>query len=765
MDYASELKKYLTSHQTSLAIRVTFSVVVPPVVFYNLHAMAIGAALSIGALCTSLTDTPGPPHHRRNGFYASIALNCITAILVGFTNTWHYLLGLEIVALSFLFSFISIFGNRAGSVGTMALLVLILFIDSSGPAIKVVETALFVALGGVWYAFLSLVLYRLFPYRLVQQAVGESIISTARYLGIKGQFYDGTVPMEAAYTELMKEQVVLQDKQEQVRELLFKTRRTAGDSTPKSRVLLMMFVDSVDLFEMIMSSQQDYGFLRDQFDGTGILGDVSALIAEMAKELEDIGVAVQASAAYRGKSRIPEMIGAIKGKLDRLRAADPDPSHRDGFISLHHIMGNIEDIRERIHRLSLYSHYDEQTTAGLKGEIDYTRFITHQPIDLQVFMDNLTPRSQAFKHALRLSLAMLAGYIISRFLPFGHGYWILLSISVILKPLFGSTKKLYFQRLGGTLLGAALGGVILFWVSNGLALMSIMIFAMIVGYSMQRRNYFVYTVFLTIFVLIAFHFLYNHDFREILKDRVVDTAIGSLIALVAGFILIPSWSQETMLENMRKMIRANQRYFLMVARAYGGAAASLTDFKVARREAFVALANLSDNFQRILSEPRSKQKNVPFMHQFVVSNQMFSAHTASLAYYKETLGLSHLPEDYTAFVRDVNVNLDNALVILGPAKEDRASARTLEPAAPNQPEPRSPSQPAPTAPAAANQPEPPAPNAPATLADPNDSALKTVSDQFVIIHTLSRDIAYAVRKCEGKEAAKPVAAAPLTGIS
>ena len=753
MDYASELKKYLTSHQTSLAIRVTFSVVVPPVVFYNLHAMAIGAALSIGALCTSLTDIPGPPHHRRNGFYASIVLNCITAILVGFTNTWHYLLGLEIVAFSFLFSFISIFGNRAASVGTMALLVLILFIDSNSPGPKVVETALFVALGGVWYAFVSLVLYRLFPYRLAQQAVGESIISTASYLGIKGRFYDGAVPLEAAYTELMKEQVVLQDKQEQVRELLFKTRSAAGDSTPKSRVLLMMFVDSVDLFEMIMSSQQDYGFLRDQFTGTGILRDISALIAEMARELEDIGVAVQASTAYRQESRVPEMITAIKEKLDRLRATDPDPSHRDGFISLHHIMGNIEDIRERIRRLSLYTHYDEQTTAGVKGDLDYTRFITHQPIDLQVFMDNLTPRSQAFKYALRLSLAMLVGYIISRFLPFGHGYWILLSISVILKPLFGSTKKLYFQRLGGTLLGAALGGTLLFWVSNGLALMSIMIFAMIVGYSMQRRNYFVYTVFLTIFVLIAFHFLYNHDFREILKDRVVDTAIGSLIALVAGFILIPSWSQETMLENMRKMIRANRRYFLIVARAYGGVPASLTDFKVARKEAFVALANLSDNFQRILSEPRSKQKNVPFMHQFVVSNQMFSAHTASLAYYKESLGLSHLPEDYAPFVRDVNVNLDNALRILGEdpaAPEDRESIKTAEPSAP--------AAPAASALAPLDQPATPA---------PPDSALKTVSDQFVIIHTLSRDIAYAVRKYEGKEAANPVAPppAPLTGIS
>ena len=723
MDYATELKKYVTSHQTSLAIRVTFSVVVPPLVFYNLHAMAVGAALSLGALCTSLTDTPGPPHHRRNGIYASIILNCLTAIVVGFTNTWHYLLGLEILVFSFLFSYLAVFGNRASSVGIMALLVLILTIDTRKSQAAVIQNGLLIGLGGVWYAFISLVLYRLFPYRLAQQAVGESIISTARYLRIKGMFYKTETSMEAAYDALMKEQIVVQDQHEQVREVLFKTRRLVADSTQKSRVLLMMFVDAVDLFEMVASSQQEYGLLRQQFSDTGILGEISELIDATAGELEAIGVDVQSSTAHREDGKVRTLYQAIQVKLDRLIQTDTNPAHQDGYNSLHHIMDNIGDILDRIHRLSLYTHYDEQMKAGIKGEIDYTRFITHQPIDAQVLADNFTFGSQAFRHALRLSVAMLVGYVVSLFLSFGHGYWILLSISVILKPIFGSTKKLYFQRLGGTLLGAAIGGAILFFLTNGLALMIIMILAMIVGYSMQRRNYFVYTVFLTVFVLIAFHFLYNHDFRDILKDRVADTAIGSFIALVAGFILIPSWSQETMLENMRNVIRANRRYFFTVARAYSGIPMSLTDFKVARKEAFVALANLSDNFQRILSEPRSKQKNVPFMHQFVVSSHMFSAHTASLAYYKGSLPADYTVGNFGKCMREVEVHLDRALQILdAPAEAGQAAI----------PE------------AGASQP------ADAGAPDPlKASALKTIEDQFTIIQSLSRDIESAVRKYEG----------------
>jgi uncharacterized membrane protein YccC len=268
------------------------------------------------------------------------------------------------------------------------------------------------------------------------------------------------------------------------------------------------------------------------------------------------------------------------------------------------------------------------------------------------------------------------------------------------------------------LIGAAIGGVILYFISNGLALMIIMIAFMIIGYSFQKRDYLIYTIFLTIFVLIAFHFLYGHDFREILKDRVIDTAIGSLIALIAGFILIPTWSQDTMFDSMVEMIKANQRYFSTVALTYMGEVTRVTDFKVARKEAFVALANLSDNFQRILSEPRSKQKNVPFMHQFVVSNQMFAAHTASLAYYNETLREKVVlpPADLQVLVLDVNAHLDSARLLLAGAPAERnlpgeqadISIQLSSPEAPN--------------------------------------TIKTVTDQFEIIQTLSRDIEYAVLK-------------------
>jgi uncharacterized membrane protein YccC len=277
-------------------------------------------------------------------------------------------------------------------------------------------------------------------------------------------------------------------------------------------------------------------------------------------------------------------------------------------------------------------------------------------------------------------------------------------------------------------------------------LMVLMILAMVLGYSVWRRNYFIYSVFVTIFVMIAFHFLYNHDFREVALDRVIDTAIGSFIALAAGFVFIPSWSHETMLANMLEMVKANQRYFSLVTGSYTGRDIPVEEFKLGRKEAFVALANLSDNFQRILTEPRSKRRNVPFLYEFVVSSQMFVAHTASLAYYSHALKKKYSAEELDGMVSDVQRHLNDAGFLLGEPREGLGELRKgLGEPPEGLGEPPEAPRPGHMRPIVADAAELPGVLAEATASVQN----LTLLDQFQIIRSLSRDIENSVRKFEG----------------
>ena len=72
----------------------------------------------------------------------------------------------------------------------------------------------------------------------------------------------------------------------------------------------------------------------------------------------------------------------------------------------------------------------------------YYRDIRVQITDCKLnYFENITLKSSQFRHALRVTIAMLTGYFVSLFFPLGHGYWILLTIATILKPAYSISRR------------------------------------------------------------------------------------------------------------------------------------------------------------------------------------------------------------------------------------------------------------------------------------------------------------------------------------
>jgi len=160
-----------------------------------------------------------------------------------------------------------------------------------------------------------------------------------------------------------------------------------------------------------------------------------------------------------------------------------------------------------------------------------------------------------------------------------------------------------------------------------------MILFMIGTYVFIRTNYLVCVTLMTPYILLLFHLLYPADFRNILSDRVIDTAIGSAISFLANIFILPTRERGQITDYMILILGANAAYFRDVSCAFTGRPVPVAQYKLSRKNAFVALANLSDAFSRILSEPRGKREHADRMHQFVVSNHMLTSHIATLSYY------------------------------------------------------------------------------------------------------------------------------------
>lgn len=676
MDYIKQYKSFINSHYLNGAIRITVGITLPAILLSQFNNLSAGISLSLGAMCVGNTDNPGPIHHRRNGMIACVLIIFLVTLLIGLASASHIWTGLLVLLFCFLFSFIGVYGARASSIGVNALLVMVLNIDRRHTALDSVITAAYVLAGGIWYTVLSLLLYSFRPYRLVQQAIGDCIQATAGYLRIKAAFYARDTDYDEDYRQLLESQVDIHTKQDLVRELLFKSRNIVQESTHTGRVLMMIFLDVIDLFERIITSQQEYRMLHRAFDDTDLMQDCRRLILELAAELDEIGIAIMSGKPSAGVIDWPARIREVRERMEQYRSTNRSAENTEAFASIDNILASIEDLALRMRTLHGNTTYDRRLSGKLPADVDVGEFVAHTEINQKLIVDNLNFNSDIFRHALRVSVATLAGYIISGFLPFGHGYWILLTIIVIMKPVYSLTKQRNIQRLLGTLGGAFVGLLILYFIKDTTVLFVLMFLFMIMTYVFIRTNYLVAVIMTTPYVLLLFHLLYPTDFRTILSDRVIDTIIGSAISFIASLLIIPSWEHERISDFMSAAVEANIAYFRDVAGSFLGRPATIHQYKLSRKNAFVALANLSDALSRMLSEPRSKQKSITEMHQFVVSNHMLTSHIATLAYYMDPYAAKYADKAYEPVVEDIVCRLERSVDVL----EERDTAVPKPPA-------------------------------------------------------------------------------------
>jgi uncharacterized membrane protein (TIGR01666 family) len=665
MDYIKQYKSFINSYYLNGAIRITVGITLPAILFSQLNNLTAGVSLSIGAMCVGNTDNPGPIHHRRNGMIACVLIIFLVTLLVGLASASRIWTGALVLVFCFVFSFMSVYGARASSIGVNALLVMVLNIDRQRTPADSLITAAYVLAGGVWYTALSLLLYSFRPYKLVQQAIGDCVQATAGYLRIKAAFYARDTDFDEDYRQLVESQVSNHEKQDLARELLFKSRNIVKESTHTGRVLMMIFLDVIDLFERIMTSQQDYRLLHHFFDNSQLMQDCRRLILDLAAELDEIGIAIMSGKPSVENKALPARIREVREHLNQFRETHRNAENAEAFASLSNILDSIEDLGLRLHTLHGYTTYDRKLSRNVHAEVDVEEFVVHTEVDRKLILENLNFQSDIFRHAVRVSIATIVGYIISGFLPVGHGYWILLTIIVIMKPVYSLTKQRNYQRLMGTLGGAVIGLLMLYFIKDVKVLFALMIVFMILTYVFIRTNYLVAVTMMTPYVLLLFHLLYPTDFRSILADRVIDTAIGSAISFVASLLIIPSWEHERITDLMTAALQANITYFKDVAGAFLGKPATVHQYKLSRKNAFVALANLSDALARMLSEPRRKQKSITEMHQFVVANHMLTSHVATLAYYMEPYARQYADAAYEPVVDDIVWRLEKVADVLG----------------------------------------------------------------------------------------------------
>jgi uncharacterized membrane protein (TIGR01666 family) len=639
MERSQQIRYFLFSQYFSDGIRITLEIIIPAILFSWLGQLETGLALSIGALCVSISDGPGPVAHKRNGMLFCNLFVFISALLTGFLNHNPVTLGLLILASAFLFTMFSVYGNRASSVGFAALLIMILQMTKVIPLSRVLNESFLILAGGIWYMLIALLFFKLTPYRPAQRSIGDCLRATSQYLLIKAEMYNPGSDLQVQYRKLLEQQVTVNEKQDAARELLFKNRALLKESTRTGRLLLLTFIDTVDLFEQIMATGYDYEVVRHEYSNTGILEKVSAIITNLATELNNIGEAIQSNRSYKKQYDIATDLKSLEEAISSIsRSIDTS--------TLQKVLINLKNLQQKIEEILDYFDENVSLKRKIRSRKEYSRFVTQQDISWKVLRNNLTFESSAFRHALRMTITCGAGYIIAKLLLHGHhSYWILMTIIIILKPAFSLTKQKNKDRLLGTIAGGILGLLLLYFFKDKMILFILLVFFMLGTYTFKTLNYVVMVIFLTPYVLILFHFL-GIGALNVAGERLLDTTVGSLLSALASYFLFPLWEASQIQAFMAKVLRANIHYLQKLSELFSGKRISSLDYKVVRKELFVSTANLAAALHRMLSEPKNKQLNKNEIYEFVVLNNLLSSNVASL-----TSEMMQNPSD--AFKEDV----------------------------------------------------------------------------------------------------------------
>lgn len=188
------------------------------------------------------------------------------------------------------------------------------------------------------------------------------------------------------------------------------------------------------------------------------------------------------------------------------------------------------------------------------------------------FGPSLALRPVLHGHMVRFTATMTLATIIERLLQIPNGFWVPLTVCLVLRPEFAVTIHRGVTRIAGTVVGVGLAlAVMLLWHPAGLALAGLLIVAAWLAYALFLTNYGVFSAAITVYIILSLHAAgAAGEVTAISIQRLLATLVGGVIAL-GSYLLWPTWHAAHVWEVMTQAVEAQREYARSLARWMEGA--------------------------------------------------------------------------------------------------------------------------------------------------------------------------------------------------
>jgi uncharacterized membrane protein YccC len=656
-DRFARFKTFLLSHfeaetrtlQLELGVRGALALVVPIGLGLLFQQLAHGLIVGLSAFMVLNTDAGGA-YRQKAITMVGATVGVTLALVAGVAATssqWAQAVGTFICL--FGSALFSVYGNAPSLIGFMTANVFIVA-EALSDWDHLFYNVLLCLTGASWALFLSLALWPLRAFSPVFRAVSESYLKLSMLLDVLARDAASekrsNLPFALAYDDFV-------GALEKARTVWAAVRSKRSGPSARSAHLLDLIEDANQIGASIVAAREFLNFAS--FSAPEVRADIADAASALARTAQKFSTAI----ARRNALDLYDLRLTLQTIEERLqsRRAYREPSD----------LSSVGQTRKLVRAMRTVAEHLENDVTNLAdlGDRRPPRPPSESSRDLvrpsrlwAGFSSNLTFRSTGFRHALRLGLIASLATLLASTLHLGRGYWIGLTVLVVLKPNFGGTIQRAVQRVIGTIVGAVLAGAISFTVRDPWLLLFCLTLLAFITFAIKTVNYGLFVISLTPLIMVILDIVHPGAWY-ITLIRVLYTVIGGIMAVAGGYLLFPIWESTQLPAQLARTLKAESEFFAVVMgyrKRVPGQDKALSE---KRRTASLEVMNAATATQRLIAEPPHVRGAVEPTLTLINYAREFFQSVASLAEYCRHAKPEEVAMDLDGFSGAVTNTLNN----------------------------------------------------------------------------------------------------------
>ncbi|GAD79615.1 YccS family putative transporter [Vibrio ezurae] len=631
----------------SLLILVTMLGVVVPC-WYMQQYTAI-TPLVLGVIAAALAETDDNFWGRFKALLLTFICFAIASLSIEILYPYPWLFAIGLFCSTFGFIMLGAIGPRYASIAFGSLLIAIYTMLGASESTHILTQPILLLSGAAWYYLLSLIWQSLWPMQPMQLSLAQTFQQLSFYLEAKSSRFHPSIGNHSQSMRLEEARLNanIVEALELCRNTFIKRSKKGQVNGANDRFLRIYFL-AQDIHERLTSSHYRYHDLASHFERSDVLFRFKHLLQTYAQECQDIANATRLNQPYVRRENAVFALDELQGAMTHLKQQN-NPKWQQPLRQLQYLFDNLCTVDRLLNNIN-------NPEAQLSDNVldDKTAHTAKQM--WRRVRDNLSPSSILFRHATRMSIALTLGYSIIELFSIEHGFWILLTTLFVCQPNFRSTKQKLFHRISGTFAGLIIGVIMLTLIPDVQGQLFVIVLSSVLFFAFRLQNYAYATAVITVLVLFLFSQL-GAGYAVILP-RLIDTLIGSVLAVGAVYFILPDWQAKKIPSLMANSVAANNHYLGQIIAQYRVGKTDDLSYRIARRAAHSHDASLSAAISNMLAEPGKYRYAVDESFRFLTLSHALLSYVSALGAHRTLINDATTHKLVIDAYQEIHVKLD-----------------------------------------------------------------------------------------------------------